>query len=604
MRFTPFILTAALALAGGCAAPQSQPTPPPDPAGSFVSLTTPVIALGDSQEHESTGFPMLDNDAAVDAYVEVAQRPPEAPLFSRRILEWVIESHPFEPVIHMGDLLDMSCRSELQRMSRLALAMEQPHVLLPGNHDGLLFGIFNYDVSNLVGDYDARRWNMGCRAPIREGVATLDDARGQAVTKRDFINAYLDSAASKLSYGHGLVPPRGTGPGKVSWRNRAAHAFLEAIEARVSDGRAYSASFLAQKIGLPAAPGAPRRVKMIGLDTNQLLTLVGAFDVLRRTSPGDIGSVDADQVAAIAPWIAESVNAGDIVVFAGHHNWLQLSPISRYRLASLMDRLDHPLVYLSAHTHRGFWAMHRVGGRPLLELNVSSLSDWPLAYRRVSFQFDARANRLKVVGELLPKLDGSPQSDTELLLAWTRSTCAKAGVPVATLTAEEIASVRAQKAARGALWEWLAAHFGESCESCMRLLYDHAHSYQEQLLATIAQMEADIGAEDARLQVVEMPPYCGGQGVTACAATLRQRSAESLPDHIAGFRQKARLVDRVNEHLDNLTHPRAKAYMACRAVIGAKTDFDETPEADTPGRGEDVRRAQDFFRVEATVGMR
>jgi hypothetical protein len=604
MRFTPFILTAALALAGGCAAPQSQPTPPPDPAGSFVSLTTPVIALGDSQEHESTGFPMLDNDAAVDAYVEVAQRPPEAPLFSRRILEWVIESHPFEPVIHMGDLLDMSCRSELQRMSRLALAMEQPHVLLPGNHDGLLFGIFNYDVSNLVGDYDARRWNMGCRAPIREGVATLDDARGQAVTKRDFINAYLDSAASKLSYGHGLVPPRGPGPGKVSWRNRAAHAFLEAIEARVSDGRAYSASFLAQKIGLPAAPGAPRRVKMIGLDTNQLLTLVGAFDVLRRTSPGDIGSVDADQVAAIAPWIAESVNAGDIVVFAGHHNWLQLSPISRYRLASLMDRLDHPLVYLSAHTHRGFWAMHRVGGRPLLELNVSSLSDWPLAYRRVSFQFDARANRLKVVGELLPKLDGSPQSDTELLLAWTRSTCAKAGVPVATLTAEEIASVRAQKAARGALWEWLAAHFGESCESCMRLLYDHAHSYQEQLLATIAQMEADIGAEDARLQIVEMPPYCGDQGVTACAATLRQRSAESLPDHIAGFRQKARLVDRVNEHLDNLTHPRAKAYMACRAVIGAKTDFDETPEADTPGRGEDVRRAQDFFRVEATVGMR
>jgi hypothetical protein len=604
MRTSPRLLVAALALAAGCAAPQTQPPPPPDPAGNFVALTRPVIALGDSQEHESTGFPLIDNDGAVDAYVEVAQRPPEAPLFSRRILEWVLENHPFDPVIHMGDLLDMSCRSELQRMFRLAMSVGQPHVLLPGNHDGLLFGIFNYDVSNLVGDYDARRWNMGCRSPVKEGVATLEDARGQAVTKRDFINAYLESAAARLSHGHGLVPPRGAGPGKVSWRNPAPNAFLEAIEARVSDGRVYSASFLAQKIGMPAMPGAPRRVKMIGLDTNQLLTLVGAFDALRRTSPGDIGSVDADQIEAITPWVEESIKAGDIVAFGGHHNWLQLSPISRYRLATLMDRLDHPLVYLSAHTHRGFWAMHRVGERPLLELNVSSLSDWPLAYRRVSFHFDAQANRLKVVGELLPKLDGPPASDAELLLAWTRSTCAKAGVPVAALAAEEIASVRAQKASRGALWEWLAAHFGESCESCMRLLYDHAHSYQEQLLTTIAQMEADIGADDARLHAVETPAYCGGQGVTACATALRGRNADNLKDHIVGFRQKARLVDRVNQHLDDLTHPRAKAYMACRAVIGAKTDFDETPEADTPGRSEEVRRAQDFFRIEATVGVR
>jgi hypothetical protein len=28
-------------------------------------------------------------------------------------------------------------------------------------------------------------------------------------------------------------------------------------------------------------------------------------------------------------------------------------------LRNLMSTLDHPLVYLSAHTHRGFWAVHR-----------------------------------------------------------------------------------------------------------------------------------------------------------------------------------------------------------------------------------------------------
>jgi hypothetical protein len=45
------------------------------------------------------------------------------------------------------------------------------------------------------------------------------------------------------------------------------------------------------------------------------------------------------------------------------------------RLATVLERLEHPLVYVSAHTHQGFWAQHRLQGRCLLELNVSSLSD-------------------------------------------------------------------------------------------------------------------------------------------------------------------------------------------------------------------------------------
>jgi hypothetical protein len=595
---------AALALLAGCAAPGIAPPPPADPPGRFVALTAPVIALGDTQEHESTGFPLIDNDGAVDSYVEVAQRPPEAPLFSRRILEWVVENHWREPVIHLGDVLDMSCRSELKRVLKLGMAMRQPGVILPGNHDGLLFGIFNYDVKDLSGDTDARRWNMGCRSPIREGVATVEDARGQAVTKRDFIGAYLDLTATKLQPGHGLVPPRGPGPGKMSWRNADTEGFLQGVEVRVNDGKLYSSSFMAQLLLLPDAPGAKRRVKMVGLDTNQLLTVVGAIDAIRRTSPGDIGSVDADQVDAIAPWIEGAMKAGEIVILAGHHNWDHLSPTTRFRLGRMLEKLPHPLVYISAHTHRGYWAMHRIGGRPLLELNVSSLSDWPIAYRRLSFEYDADANRLKVVGELLPKELSPPTNDQELLRAWAAQTCARAGVPVKTLSQEETEAVRRQKQSRGALWEWLVAHFGESCESCQRILFDHAHAYQDQLLTTIAQLDRDIGPEAAGLRNVEMPAYCGDKGVNDCAAGLQGRNSPAMPDHIRDFREKARLVDRVNDHLDDLRDPMAKAYMACRAVLGAKVDFDETPEADTPGRSEAFRRAGDFFRIEATVGMR
>jgi hypothetical protein len=602
VRTVAIAMSAALIVAG-CASSPWQAPPPPDAAGNFVPLTLPVIALGDTQEHESTGFPMLDNDSAVDSYVEVAQRPPEAPLFSRRILEWVVESHPAEPVLHLGDLLDMSCRSELRRMMQLEASLGRPGAILPGNHDGLLFGVFNIDATNLFGDAEAQRWNMGCRSPIREGVATLEDARGQAVTKPDFIRAYLDLVGRRLAPENRPAIGNAGSAGRVSWRNPAPASFVEAIEARLESGRFYSSSFIAQKIALPAAPGATRRVKVIGLDTNQLLTIVGVLDTLRRTSPGDIGSVDADQVAAITPWIDEAIRAGDLVVFAGHHNWGQLAPLSRLQLAVLMQRLDHPLVYLSAHTHRGFWAQHSLAGRPLLELNVSSLSDWPIAYRRVSLHYDAQANRIKLVGELLPAADGPARSDADLLLGWTRATCARAGVPVAGLAGEEIAAVRRQKAARGSLWEWLHAQFGPGCESCQRVLFDHAHAYQDQLLATIAQLDRDLGPDTARLHEVELPAACAGRKVGDCATELAQRHAVSLPEHIAGFREKARVVDRVNLHLDDLRDARAKAYMACRAVLGAKTDYDDTPEESTPGRSEAFRTAQDFFRSEATVGM-
>ena len=41
----------------GCASITLSTPPLPDPPGRFVALTRPVIALGDTQEHESTGFP-------------------------------------------------------------------------------------------------------------------------------------------------------------------------------------------------------------------------------------------------------------------------------------------------------------------------------------------------------------------------------------------------------------------------------------------------------------------------------------------------------------------------------------------------------------------
>jgi hypothetical protein len=88
-----------------------------------MALTKTTTWFGDTREHETIGFPPHDNDGAVDAYVEVAQRPSEQPLFGRRVLEWVLTSQT-EPAVHLGDLLDMSWQSEIHRIGALFSAVQ------------------------------------------------------------------------------------------------------------------------------------------------------------------------------------------------------------------------------------------------------------------------------------------------------------------------------------------------------------------------------------------------------------------------------------------------------------------------------------------------
>ena len=78
---------------------------------------------------------------------------------------------------------------------------------------------------------------------------------------------------------------------------------------------------------------------------------------------------------------------------------------------------------------------------------------------------------------------------------------------------------------------------------------------------------------------------------------------QDLRGHVDLFRRKSQLVDLLSDNLDALTDPRAKAYMTCRAVQAAKADFDATSDDRNNNRGETKRQAEQFFRVEASVGM-
>jgi len=581
------------------------PTPPPsDPSGAFMPLTKPIIAVGDTQEHEPTGFPTHDNDGAVDAYVEVAQRPPGQPLFGRRILEWVLVHHPSEPVIHLGDLLDMSCRSEIDRMRAVFSAATQPSAILPGNHDGLMFGIFNHPVVGKVLESAGHGWYRACVRGAREdGDVTRLNPRDAVVDKREFITTYLNFLSSGPRPIDGLAPPPAAGDARISWRSRNPDGFLEAIEANLFDGHGYANSFIAQKLRLPAAAGAARRVVVIGLDTNQVDALVGTLDALRSISPGDIGHIRADQLEAIAPWVDEARRAGDIIVFAGHHNWNRLSFGSQARLGAVMAKLDHPLVYISAHTHTGYWASHRLGQRSLLELNVSSLSDWPIAYRRIQFAVDEEAKRLKVTAEIMPHLGAPPRDDEDLLRAWESTVCANTGYTASKIEREVLDIVRLQKESRGSLFEWLYEGVGEWCQPCLQSLYESGMRYQDAMLEAIDQFYRDFADEAAEVRTLRPPASCGERPVSACIAALREARPEDLDATIRLFKEKAQFVDVINRQFDGLKDSRLRAYMTCRAVVSARIDYDLTPDDRRTGRGEGNRRALDFFRTEATVGM-
>jgi len=602
---TRFLGTAAALALAGCASFTPQAGPGPEPGGNYVTLTTPIIAVGDTQEHLPTGYPLHDNDSAVDAYVEVTQRPPEQPLFGRRILEWALLRHPDEPFIHLGDLLDLSCRVEARRVRDTFRNVRSPGAILPGNHDGLMFGIYGYNVLEAALDPGAKKWNRACRRG-----ADPDDAghrtENEALTKRDFIALYFEALTSGPNPLPGLKPLPATGEQRVSWRNPRPEAYLSAIEARVLDGHRYADSFLAQRLKVPPAPGATRDVIIIGLDTNQAGALVGTWDTIMGRSPGSQGHIHPDQILAINGWLNDAVLKGDIVVFAGHHNWQSLGLPTRTMLRSVMGRLNHPLVYLSAHTHSGYWAVHRALARqPLLELNVSSLSDWPIAYRRISFAYDEDARRLLLRGELMPHGERPNASYADLLAAWEAETCARSGVPADMLKELDLAIVKQQRESRGTLIEWLLLAVGPACETCEQPLFDHAHAYLDTMLEVLLQGDAIVRAGIAAVQLpkAKLPSWCGRKNFPDCARGLMAEKPEDFRSNVALFRRKAELVAAMNDFLDSLEEPKAKAYMTCRAVVSAKIDFDATDENRTDNRGEDKRRAEQFFRIEASVGM-
>jgi hypothetical protein len=150
--------------------------------------------------------------------------------------------------------------------------------------------------------------------------------------------------------------------------------------------------------------------------------------------------------------------------------------------------------------------------------------------------------------------------------------------------------------------EWLLSAI-PACETCQQPLYEHAQAYQDAMLQTLLHGAPYVRETGDRMPKLTLPPACGAENFVTCANALMAEKATDFKGHVNLFRRKAALVATINDYLDLLDGPRAKAYMTCRAVQAAKFDFDATEDERNENRSEDKRRAEQFFRIEASVGL-
>lgn len=163
--------------------------------------------------------------------------------------------------------------------------------------------------------------------------------------------------------------------------------------------------------------------------------------------------------------------------------------------------------------------------------------------------------------------------------------------------------VRRQRESRGSLLTLLRAKLSPDCESCEADRFRRANEYQDEMLEVLLQTGRHLGDDAHRLDTVTLPSFCRGEPWRQCVASLSAERADGTRALVDLYRRKSHLVDLLGRHLDDLDEPRARAYMTCRAVLAAKIDFDASSDDANAHRGEAKRRSEQFFRVEATIGI-
>jgi hypothetical protein len=349
----------------------------PEPTSKRDHRTESILLVADSQYHELYGAPTFLQSAYADQHVEVALRPAQQRMYGDELFAYALEqgAATTDLVIHLGDALDVSCKSEWERFEQTMALSDGPWLMVPGNHDGFFTGNLSPgtgDSGLFVTDaYGNTGWCYRC-SPRYEQCPLAREADPYVFGKDKFIRSYL------LHLG---VYPDSQVSEELPASGERTLAF-ESLPVRVAwsiDRDAPWRSFILQEVRLPSdcAPGELcDPVVLYLVDTNQ--------PEKRPKFPfrpvGLEGALGRDQVEILRRWSGQVAESTGAFLIAGHHP-LDAVEAARRDLEVILRGSETPF-YISAHTHAGYWKIHEYADDDsIVELNVGSILDWPVEYR-------------------------------------------------------------------------------------------------------------------------------------------------------------------------------------------------------------------------------
>jgi hypothetical protein len=334
-----------------------------DVGGPAETPEAALFLVADTQLHELGGKRFPGQTELADAVVPVAVRPVELDLLSAttfwqlgNVYAQMKERNPQLGWAHLGDVGDLGCRIELERIAKLFPHFGVPAGLAPGNHDSSFTGNFFWNPY----------WPEACKhGPV-----------GKPET---------NELLSKIVAGNPQIIWRKTDP------------FLSRITGR--GGALVSVS----PLGVIHDHDDRRGLIGVFVDTAD----GGAFDFGVAGLFGTFSDLQADELesAIRALQLREKAPYDDpVFIVFGHHPFVEVASPSRKRLQKFIEtidrmgkRADRPavLALITAHTHFADSRKMCIGGdrrhgRTLHELVIGSTIDPPQQAAHLVFGPDER----------------------------------------------------------------------------------------------------------------------------------------------------------------------------------------------------------------------
>jgi len=348
-----------------------------------------ILLIADSQESLEYRQGIFETSSfLVDWGLRSADRPRALTKWGLDIVGHVIEKEDrTNLLIHLGDVLNNSCKSEWDRISNTLSNSGKSWFIVPGNHDGYYFGITSPTPESRIKNYGVLNqyyggWGAVC-VPLdrRSGKADTSLQDQYIFDKADFVLAYIEELEKR-----GLAIHKNAvivnGKNSCYKCSQVNDRYLSEICWNVDKENPWL-SFILQKIKIYDSDGKYVVSQLLIADTSSFpwqpkSQTQNAFNPVDLTAP---------VIQVMSRWMERAQTYPTII--AGHHPFYKFKNDGRDKMLEWWEKGLY-LAYLSGDTHDGMATRYDtpISGTNnesgLLEINVGSLLDAPIEYRTLN----------------------------------------------------------------------------------------------------------------------------------------------------------------------------------------------------------------------------